>query len=491
MKKLIMNVATNEKRIAVLEKGKVTELKIQQPNQIDITGNIYKGRVINVLPGMQAAFVDIGVAKNGFIHRDQLKSYQLCSDEDKKTKTISHFVHQGEEILVQVVKEGVGGKGPKLTGMIEIPGQFVIYLPYGDYIAVSRKMQSTEQEKWRTFLSNIKQNHEGFIIRTASERENEDVVLREIDILRKKYNHLVKRAHSQKTPSIFFEANDIVERMINEIPSHDLTEIVVDDLETYKTLTPLKEIGQLTLSLYSGKENIFTYELVDKELEKALKKIVWLDNGAYIIIERTEAMTIIDVNTGKYKGKASYRETVLKTNELAAIEILRQLRLRDIGGMVLIDFIEMPNEKDKQRILSVLNQQAKLDRVRIMIFGFTQLGIVELTRKKVRQSIDETLMEQCQTCLGTGVVKTAETIAFQLERELWELRSMTEEAVWIEARKDVKELYYADSSFHIKRLEEVLQFSIFITECEEKNIDYRVKQIGSRNELESKLQSFR
>lgn len=488
MKTIIVNVKTSEKRVAVVEDNKVLELNIAQPQHKEIVGNIYKGRVIDVLPGMQAAFVDIGLGRNGYLGREQLVSYQLAPPSEKD-KSISHFVRQGEEIIVQVTKEGAERKGPKLTGLIEFPGISLVYLPFGQYVAVSRKMKEEEErERWRHFGQAQLEHSEGLIIRTACENQEELTIHKELDFQRSRYKALMEKQKKLKPPSLLFDANHLVDKILLEHKLETIKEIVIDDPEEYRKIKEF--ISEEKVSFYREKENIFSFFGVEREIEKALKHIVWLDNGAYLLIEQTEALTVIDVNTGKFQGKENLRDTVFKTNIAAAREIAYQLMLRDLSGIILIDFIDMKQNNERQKVIQALRSVAKDDRNRVTIHGFTSLGILEITRKKTRQNLGAILQTNCPTCEGTGRINSAETVAYKLERELWELKGMDHEAVWIETTKDVIDVFKGENSAHKKRLEEALLFRIYMTENDSPRHEYIIRQTGSNDEIKERLKNF-
>ncbi|MFS0822548.1 Rne/Rng family ribonuclease [Bacillus sp. 1P02SD] len=485
MKTIIINTKTSEKRVAVLEESKVLELNIQQPKHKEIVGNIYKGRVIDVLPGMQAAFVDIGLGRNGYIGREQLVSYHL-SPQTEKEKNISHFVRQGEEIIVQVTKEGGDRKGPKLTGLIEFSGASLVYLPFGNYVAVSRKMKEEEErDRWRRFGQENLQNEEGLIVRTACEYQDEVKILNELEFARSRYKSLQNQQKKLKAPSLLFDANNLVDKMILEHRLETIKEIVIDDTQTFRQLK--EQLGEEKVSYYRGKENIFSYYGIEKEIERGLKSIVWLDNGAYLLIEQTEALTIIDVNTGKFQGKENLRDTVLKANLAAAKEIAYQLMLRDISGIILIDFIDMKINDDRQKVIQALRAVSKNDRNRVTVHGFTSLGILEITRKKTRNDLSAILQTNCPTCTGTGRIDSPETVVFKLERELWEHQGKDHDAVWIEATEEVKNVFLGEHHEHKKRLEEALSVKMYITELVSSRHDYKIRQIGSDDEIKARL----
>ncbi|WP_394233096.1 Rne/Rng family ribonuclease [Niallia oryzisoli] len=462
MKKLVVNYITREKRFALLHNKKMEKLLVKQPRHSSLVGNIYIGTVTKVLPGMNAAFVEIGEGKNGFIYRNKLPSFVLSEEEktQKENKTISSFVHQGERLIVQVDKDATGTKGPRLNAVVEIAGQHVIYMPKGKYVAVSKKMEQLEdREKMRKFGYEIKEEDEGLIFRTASLTASEQDIRMELAELRHAYHELEIKAMAMKKPGILLEQDHFVSEMISEIKQiEDEVEIIADDRQLAAILQ--KEFPQLPISIHKEKENIFSFYHLDGELERLVKRIVWLDNGAYLVIDEVEALTVIDVNTGKYSGKNDLADTVLKTNLLAAEEAARQIRLRDIGGMILIDFIDMKKEKERSQVMEKMKLELKKDERRTDVIGFTQLGILQLTRKKTKVSLSESLMEKCPHCEGTGKIPSPETIAFRLERELYEYRYRDIDEMVIELTEEVKQFFCGEQNVHQNRLKEILGFTL-------------------------------
>jgi len=459
---LIVNDLTREKRFALLDDQKVEKLVLKQPKHESSVGDIYIGTVSKVLPGMNAAFVEIGEEKNGFIHRDKLDSFVLSNeDKDHKEKrSISAFVHQGEKLLVQVEKDATGTKGPRLSAVIELSSKNLIYMPKGKYVAVSKKIDHPEaREKWRLFGYELKNSEEGLIFRTTCETVSEQDLRVELDELRNQYHDLEIIAKSAKKPVKIYEQDHFLTEMVAEIkPIANQVEVIVDEhdlMGDLKNIYPL-----LPISLYTGKENIFSVYRLEGEMEKALKRMVWLENGAYLVIDEVEALTIMDVNTGKFSGKNDLTDTVLKTNVLAAVEAARQIRLRDIGGMILIDFIDMKTEDERNQVIRKVMKEITKDDRRTNIIGFTPLGILQLTRKKTKVSISEALMEKCPVCEGTGRILSAETVAFRLERELYEYRNKDIEEVVIVATEEVMQVFSDDQNIHKQRLEEILGFSL-------------------------------
>ncbi|NYE07827.1 ribonuclease G [Bacillus niacini] len=481
MEKLIINAMSNEKRFALVSNNTVENIIFDRPEQRSLVGNIYYGTVTKVLPGMNAAFIDIGEEKNAYLHRDVLTSYVLSPERtiDKEKKSVSSFVHQGEKLLVQVDKDATGVKGARVTGIIEIPGDNLIYMPQGRYVAVSKKIVD-EKDDLRSFGMKLKGEEEGLIFRTSSTSTTQEEMEKELSTLRSQYTELLEKAASFKKPAILYQKDTFTELVLESIKNMSSGEVFVDELSLKQQIQ--SKNPNLKVTYYNGKENIFTLHRIEHEIDKALKRIVWLDNGAYLIFDETEALTIIDVNTGKFSGKNDYQDTVVKTNSLAAIETARQLKLRDIGGIVLIDFIDMKNEKDKRYIQDMIEKEFQKDETRTKIIGFTSLGILQLTRKKTKVSLSEALQEKCPACDGTGKILSAETIAFRLERELLEHRSSDAEAVLVETTIKVKEAIEP----HLEMVEEWLQFKVFFSIQSSATHYYVIKQFGNNAEIAKK-----
>lgn len=486
MDTLVVNYVLRERRAARIKNGRVEKLFIDQPKQRSSVGNIYLGTVSKVMPGLNAAFVEIGEEHSGFLHRDQLASFAASGEEKlvKDKRSISSYVHQGEKLLVQVEKDATGTKGPRLSGLIEFPGDSLIYLPNGRYVAVSKKIEDyAARDKWRQLGYRLKEENEGLIFRTSCENKHEEEIREELDKLRMEYRELLKAAKALKKPGKVFEADSFFEEIVEEIKKMDTGEIVVDDLRIKDLLS---KSSHLPIRLYKGKENIFASHGIEAEIDKALKRIVWLENGAYLIFDEAEALTIIDVNTGKYAGKLDRRDTVLKTNEWAAEEAARQIRLRDIGGMILIDFIDMKEEADRKHILSKMESALQKDERRTNLIGFTPLGILQLTRKKTKPAISESLTQRCAVCEGTGWVLSAETIAFRLERELWEFRGQDHEAVWVVTSREVGNVFSGENGIHKKRIEDSIGMDVIFSFKESSKPFYEIRQFGNAEELNAK-----
>lgn len=481
-----MNLSSLEKRIAMIENEQVVEFLIEHPSNNEIAGNIYYGKVTDVLPGMNAAFVDIGIWKNGYLHRDQTEKYYVekAKNHESTPPPISSLVHQGEKILVQVMKESFGTKGPKLSGVIELHGINIVYLPFGHSINVSKKIEA-EREKWRKLGKKWLENKEGIVFRTSCEGLDEEIVYQELCDLREQFKQIKQMQATAKVPVLLHDENTLLNRLIREIPLAEIDEIVVDDFDFFQTLKQYFEKFNIQpkMTHYTKKENIFSHYLLEQQLQTALQQTVSLSEGVSIIIEHTEAMTIIDVNTGKNIGRSNLKETVLKTNLLAAKEIVRQIRLRNIGGIIIIDFINMKDENDKRQVLQALQRAFLADRAKTTIYGFTKLGMVELSRKKVRPHLTMMLTNPCEACCGTGRVMSSEAISYKLERELLEYRFSDIEAIWIETSASVSTCLRGKNNEHLKWLEDTLKFQIYLTENEYLTTEYLIRHVGTREEV--------
>jgi len=479
---LIINYHSREKRFAYLRDNRVENIVIDRPEHRSLVGNIYWGTVTKVLPGMNAAFIDIGEEKNAYLNRNALPSYVQSTE---KQKNVTSFVHQGEKMLVQVEKDATGTKGPKVNGIIEIDGNHLVYMPQGRYVAVSRKIASeSKKTALRQTGSKLKTEEEGLIFRTSAIYSSEEEIAAELHTLREQYQELLQKASAIKKPGLLFQKDTFIEMISTQAARMKTGEIIVDDISLKKLLESVND--HVTLTYYNGKENIFSSSKVEHEIDKALKRIVWLNHGAYLIFDETEALTIIDVNTGKFSGKVDYQETVLKTNQLAAKEIVRQLRLRDIGGIVLIDFIDMIREEDKQTILGIVELALSKDEKRTKIIGFTELGILQLTRKKTKVALSEALNVKCPVCEGTGSILSPETVAFRLERELLEHRNADFEAILIETNPEVKEALLGTNEAYREVLEELLHLKLYFTLQPSLPYFYQLKQFGDVEDLSQK-----
>ncbi|NMD42932.1 MAG: Rne/Rng family ribonuclease [Firmicutes bacterium] len=491
-KKILVNCDNRATRVAILEAGKLVELYIERPLEQRIVGNLYKGIVANVLPGMQAAFVDIGLEKNAFLYVDD-----VYTDNDEKLppsrSAIDKLLKVREEVIVQVVKEPSGTKGARITGQITLPGRYLVLVPGADYIGVSRRIESTvEKERLRRIAGKMCPPEMGLIVRTVAEGADEEALSQDLQFLMQLW-HLVLNRFQQKTaPAILYQDLALTCRIARDLFVEDFNSFLVDNEHEYEKVCEILDCfspqPQLKrkVSYYRDDEPIFERYGVEKELEKALQGQVWLKSGGYLVFDEAEALTVVDVNTGRYIGRRNLADTILKTNLEAAEEIARQIRLRDIGGIIIIDFIDMTIEDHRQKVLSKLNESIKQDRTKTYVLGLTSLGLVEMTRKKVRQDLAEVLLQHCPYCNGSGRVLTALAASTRIERELKKtLQKAPREAVLVEMHHEVASIIIGTGGGNLKKMEEELGKHIFIRGSEDTHIEqYRIIAAGALSKIE-------
>ncbi|RVT65085.1 Rne/Rng family ribonuclease [Niallia taxi] len=481
MEKMLVNMKSREKRFAYLFNNKLERLYIEQPQQKSAVGNIYVGIVTKVAPGMNAAFVDIGEVKNCYLPKDKLASYSAddSSFNEKKNRSISTYIKQGEKVLVQVVKDATGTKGPKLTGIVELQKDNLVYMPYGRYIAVSKKLADQKlQQQLRSVGKKLTAQSEGLIFRTSAANASEAELTAEVDELRQKYTELLRQAATAKKPALLLANNDYERELFRILEKMESGEVFVDTQEEAKGWSSV--FPKLTFHYYADNKNLFSFFAVEKDIEDALKRIVWLEKGAYLIIDETEAATIIDVNTGKYEGKHNLEQTAFDTNRYAALEAARQLKVRDLSGIILIDFIDMPKEHER-KIEEIMKKELQKDSRQTKVIGFTALGILQITRKKTVVPLSQAVKTKCPVCDGTGAVMSAESMAFKLERELWEYERSDHDLIEVEAQREVIKVFSGKDKQHLKRLEEILGMQITLHERDFAIPDYHIKYIGQKN----------
>lgn len=406
MKQMIVHCEPKLTQMALLEEGKLVEFAAERSQNHGLVGSFYKGRVVNVLPGMQAAFVDIGHKKNAFLYVDDVLHPNL-EKQPKEKPPIETLLRVGQEIVVQVMKEPLGSKGPRVTTHYSLPGRWVVFMPNADYVAVSKKV-SKDQERSRLKMlgEEIRQKGEGVIMRTVSEEEHPDAIFGDLALLREQWAAIQKRAEAAAAPALLHRDLSIVQRFIRDVfdPQHD--QLQIDNAKEAKEAEAfLEEIAHgchLPVNVYQGQEHIFKAFGIQEQIERDFSRKVILESGGSIIWDQTEALTVVDVNTGKYTGGESLEDTVTRINLQAAEEIARLIRLRDAGGIIIVDFIDMEQEKHRQEVVDRLEAGMSKDRTKSHVVGWTKLGLLELTRKKVR---DDTAMLQakpCDHCDGTG-----------------------------------------------------------------------------------------
>jgi len=404
MRYIFIDSSNGLNRVGIVEDDRLVEFHFEKTGEEKLVGNIYRGRVINVLQGMEAAFVDIGESKNAYLYvKDALPKELLYSKERYR---ISEIVKSGEEIIVQVIKEPNGNKGAKITTHIEIPGRFIVFTPFSNRVNISRKIEDPEEIKYlREVGDRIIKDGMGLIFRTASESVEESILKEEYDILYNIYKKIEKERNFLPCPKLLYREPNLAYQIVRDGYNDHTEKIIVNSKEVYNDLVQMEEYFPFHFSHKLQLDLDFSVDydyFIQKEIKLALEKKVPLKSGGYIVIDETEALTVIDVNTGKYIGTSSLGDTILKTNMEAAEEIARQIRLRDIGGIIIIDFIDMKSQDDENLVLNSLKDHLKNDRIKVNIIDITKLGLVELTRKKIRRSLSTDFYKTCPTCKGRG-----------------------------------------------------------------------------------------
>jgi len=483
---LIINVTPHETRVALLEDGMLAESYIERTKGRSIVGNIYKGKVVRVLPGMQAAFVDIGLEKAAFlyvsdIYRD-IEEYSLMLEEDSEEEgdyefapsfpsqpsQIEDLLCEGQEILVQVSKEPIGSKGTRVTSHFTLPSRYLVLMPTVDHVGISRRIKDyTERRRLMEIVQGLKSQGLGFIVRTASEGGDEELLKGDMDFLQKLWDNIQSKKENCSAPSLIHSDLNIVLRVIRDLLSPEVNKVVVDDRQEYRnimnfTKTYMPKL-KCDIEMYEGREPIFDAYGIEMEIDKSLGRKVWLKSGGYIVIEMTEALTAIDVNTGRFVGKRNLEDTILKTNLEAAKEIAYQLRLRNIGGIIIIDFIDMERDGDREKVYLALEEALKKDRTKTNILEISELGLVEMTRKRTRESIPRTLCGPCAYCDGAGYVKSKTTVCYDIFREIERIASgLGGATIMVDVNPEVADLLYDEERAGIEHLERKLGKKIVI-----------------------------
>lgn len=452
-KQLIINVTGRETRVALLEDGTIVELFIERMDDADIAGNIYKGRVQRVLPGIQAAFVDIGLSQAAFIYVDDIitedgikvKSWRFDSGDntqaqmdklinsesetevERKPYHIEDVLKEGQEIMVQVAKAPIGTKGPRVTTYISLPGRFLVMMPTSDHLGVSRRIEDeAEKNRLKELLKQLVNNDSGYIIRTAAEGVQLEKLAYEMEFLQNLWNQIQHRYKLASSPSLIHKELTVSLRAVRDLFLHEADKLIIDSKEGYLTIMSFLDtfIPTLknTVELYEGREPIFDAYNLEGDISRALKRKVWLKSGGYIVIEHTEALTAVDVNTGRYVGKHNLEETILKTNLEAVKEIAYQIRLRDIGGIIIIDFIDMEKKTNQEKVYNALKEALKKDRSKTHVLPMSDMGLIQMTRKRIKQSITSQLCEPCFYCDGEGILVSGQSVCYNIYRDVMRYR---------------------------------------------------------------------
>ncbi|MHB1566503.1 MAG: ribonuclease G [Acidiferrobacter sp.] len=414
---ILINVTPQETRVAVVENGVLQEVHIERTSHRGLVGNIYKGRVRRLLPGMQAAFVDIGLDRAAFLQLSDMRP-------ETPDAHIRSLLRDGQDIVVQVIKDSIGGKGARLTTQITLPARYLVFMPGSDHIGISQKIgDDEERERLRNAVcAAMGTEGGGFILRTMADQVNEGEIAKDVHYLRKLWKFVSERMAASSSCSQIHEDLSLALRTMRDLMKDNVEKVRIDSRETYhKALEFAAEFVPDVaprIEYYPGERPIFDLYSVEDEIKRALEARVVLKSGGHLIIDQTEAMTTIDVNTGTYVGRRNLEETLFKTNLEAAQAIARQLRLRNLGGMIIVDFIDMVDPEHKRQVLRALERALARDRIRVFVTEMSALGLVEITRKRTRESLERLLCEPCPVCKGRGVLKTPETVCYEIFREI-------------------------------------------------------------------------
>jgi ribonuclease G len=459
---ILINVTPQETRVAIAGAGVVQELLIERSASRGLVGNIYMGRVARVLPGMQSAFVEIGLERAAFLHVADIWEHRKQAED--ASRPIEKILAEGQPLLVQVVKDPIGSKGARLSTQISVAGRLLVYLPHDPHIGISQRI---EDENGRALLrERLKEllppeETGGFIVRTLAEAAGEDELRADLGYLRHLWGVIRERSLGAEPPQLVYQDLSLAQRVLRDMVTAHTARVVVDSRENYQKLAAFAEryMPQLRgrLEHYSGERPLFDLYNVEAEIERALSRRVDLKSGGTLIIDQTEAMTTIDVNTGGFVGSRNFDDTVFKTNLEAAQAIARQLRLRNLGGIIIVDFIDMQSEEHRAAVLDELKRALARDRTRMTVNGFTALGLVEMTRKRTRESLAHVLCEPCPTCDGRGAVKTAYTVCYEILRELLrEARAFNAREYRVLASQPVIDLLLEDESASVAMLSDFI-----------------------------------
>ncbi|WP_286237280.1 ribonuclease G [Neptuniibacter halophilus] len=459
---ILINFTPMETRVAVIENGMPQEVYVERVHRRGIVGNIYQGKVVRVLPGMQAAFVDIGLERAAFIHVEDVLP-QSATHEEKNNTSISQVLREGQSLLVQVTKDPIGTKGARLTTHLSLPSRYLVCMPGNSHVGVSQRIEDVEErDRLRSIIQDLVGESEdepsGFILRTVAEGAAEAELKADIQFLRRLWSSIKSRISTAKAPSVIYEDLPLNMRALRDMAHSGLERIRIDSRETFqkaeafvRDLVP--EVAD-TLEYYPGERPIFDLFNVEEEIQKALGRKVELKSGGYLIFDQTEAMTTVDVNTGAFVGHRNLEETIFKTNLEAATAIGRQLRLRNLGGIIIIDFIDMEDPDHQRQVLRTLERVLERDHAKCKVTGVSDLGLVEMTRKRTRESLEQVLCDVCSECQGRGSIKTPETVCYEIFREiLRQHRAYDTDSYLVLAAQPVVDYLLDDASNHVAELE--------------------------------------
>ncbi|HEX2572828.1 MAG TPA: Rne/Rng family ribonuclease [Polyangia bacterium] len=496
---LVINSDGPETRVALIERGQLAELYIERRRERGIVGNIYKGRVTRVLPGMQASFVDIGAEKHAFLYvadvrgaPEDFKALFLDDDEAREERDdlpkdemaraargarIEDLLKEGQDVLVQVAKAPIGTKGARSTTYISLPGRHLVFMPTVNHVGISRRIGTEkERKRLRAIVETMRPEGAGFIVRTVAEGASERDLHADMDFLIKLWNSILKRNDTAKAPALLYNDLDLLLRTVRDLFTSDVEKMIIDSKGDYDRVLKFVQAFMPDfahkIELYDNREPIFDGFGIEMEIDRALERKVWLKSGGYLIVDQGEALTAVDVNTGKFVGKRNLEETITKTNIEACKEIAEQLRLRNIGGIIVLDFIDMDKQQNRDKVSKALADGLKDDKAKANVTSISELGLVEMTRKRTRESLLRTLTEPCGYCDGKGYTKSKITVCYEVLRELRrEAGGIAGEAVQVTCNPEIADLLMTSDQQYVEELEKRLQKKIVIRAREGQHVE--------------------
>ncbi len=474
---IICSTTGREVRVALMEDGRLAELQIDRGDERGFVGNVYLGRVVRVLPGMQAAFVDIGLDRAAFLYvgdiYPELLQLSTAADEapapvDEQPRAnaragqpaIQDLLTEGQEIVVQVAKAPIGTKGARLTTHLALPGRFLVFMPTVEHVGISRRIdKDKERRRLREFVEKHRKKGMGYIVRTVCEGAPTSALQADMAFLERTWGRIQEQSSGRKAPAVLHSEYGLVLRAVRDLFDEDVDRMVIDDPSRYDQVKSFMDdfmpSARDRVHLYRGTEPVFDTYGVEAEIARSMGRKVWLKSGGYLVIDQTEALMAIDVNSGKYVGSSSLEDTTLRINLEAVKEVVAQLRLRNIGGLIIIDFIDMDREQNRDKVYRALEEALKADRARTNVLRISDLGLVEMTRKRVQEGLDRYLTAACPTCGGTGVVRSQTTLAYEILREVKReaSRSQGGSPVYVNTTPAVADLLYGDRYVDLEQIE--------------------------------------
>ncbi|MDX2469305.1 MAG: Rne/Rng family ribonuclease [SAR324 cluster bacterium] len=482
-KKIIINHARHEIRVAVIEEGVVSELFYEREKNKSVVGNIYKGKVLKVLPGMESAFIDIGLEKAAFLYVDDIRTKEhvdLDSDDsdgkDKPSKnkqTINELIKEGQDIMVQVSKGPIGTKGTRITCNISLPGRNLVFMPQVNNVGVSRQIRDDkERARLKKIVTSVKPEGTGFIVRTVAAGRSEDEFKADVNYLHSTWTDVTHKFKTYRAPAILYEDLNLTSRTIRDMLSTDVEALIIDDEPEYERLKKyldsyLPKYSPI-LRLFKKKQILFDHYGITQEIDRGLNRKVWLKSGGSLVIDQTEALTAVDVNTGSFTGKTNHEDTIVTTNLEAAVEVVHQLKLRDIGGIIIIDFIDMEGADNRNKVYNTLKEALKKDKARTKALPISEMGLVEMTRKRSRENLGRFLRQSCPYCEGRARIKSPATITYEIFREIQRMvkESACPENLLIGVHPDIADYLEIEEMNTFKSMERLIKGGISLQTSE-------------------------